>query len=205
MTRDPTNNPYWHELNKPLAFDCIAVQSMCLEAFEILLATRGIDTLWNSDLEEFDEKPAWSYPSIVKLHQDEAEKRLSTIFLSIAAAYRALDDQLHDNGEFKTFKIDQLNTFGGLLTVYKGTNIPDSLRECCNKIIHTEDFRPVYDNGSQPRDEGVWYMTGELELEGIKSSDQWRVCFDMFVFLEAILDTIKFLNGGFDASELAEK
>ncbi|MCV6596460.1 MAG: hypothetical protein OIF40_05170 [Mangrovicoccus sp.] len=194
MSRSPNENPYWHEFKKPLAFDCDAIESMCLEAFEIALATRGVEAFWNDDLQEFGEDPAWSHPLLVKRHQDAAEERLSRILLTVAASYRALDDQLREERGFQTFKAEQLAAHGGFLTIYEGEEIPETLRECCNKIIHTDDFRPVYDNGSQPRDEGIWSMIGEIELEGKMRRKPWQVAFVLFSFLEAIHETVDFLQ-----------
>lgn len=90
----------------------------------------------------------------------------------------------------------------GCVQIYEGTGIPDTLRECCNKIIHTDDFRPVYDDDSQPRDEGVWYMTGDIELEGKKGKASWKVSIGMFKFLEAMLEITSFLMSDLDAKIL---
>ena len=72
--------------------------------------------------------------------------------------------------------------------------MPTTLREACNKIIHCEDFRPVYDNGSEPRDAGVYYLTGEIELEGRKGAKLWLVSVDLFNFLEGVIETAHFLK-----------
>lgn len=194
MARPPTENPYHHPFVKPHAFDCDAIAEMCREGFEIIMATRGVETLWNGDLKDFGEKPAWSHPLLVQQHQDNAEERLSSILLSISASYRALDDQLKGDATFKNFKEGQLSIYDAFLTAYGEEEVAVSLRECCNKIIHTDDFRPVYDNGSQPRDEGVWSMTGEIELEGKNGKTKWHVVFDAFSFFEAMTETINFLN-----------
>ncbi len=194
MVQNPDENPYWHEYKKPLAFDCTAIEAMCREAFEIALATRSIEDFWNEELKDFGETPAWSYPLLVNRHQNAAEERLSSILLSMAASYRALDDQLRDDKEFRSFTAKQQTLHNGFLTIYEGEGTPETLRECCNKIIHTEDFRPVYDNGSRPRDEGVWSMTGEIELQGKLRKTDWKVVFDLFGFLEAMLETVDFLQ-----------
>lgn len=198
MARKPTENPYWHEFAKPLAFDCAAIEAMCTEAFEIALATKGLEALWNGDLQDFGEEPAWSHPLLVARHQEAAEERLSSMLLAMAASYRALDDQLKEEADFQSFKSKQQKEHGSFLVIYEGLGIPETLRECCNKIIHTEDFRPVYDNGSQPRDEGVWSMTSEIELEGKRGKVSWKVMFDLFSYLEAMLETVDHLVGQAD-------
>lgn len=138
---------------------------------------------------------------LVEQHQSSAEERLSGILLNIAASYRALDDQLSDDDQFSAFKNQRFELHETFVTVNEGTRIPDPLRECCNKIIHTDDFRPSYENGSQPREEGVWYMTGEIELMGRRGNAPWKVTFDMFKFLEAMLEVTSFLASDPDAGE----
>lgn len=194
MTRSPTENPYHHPFVKPLAFDCRCIEAACRDGFEIIMTTRGLETFWNSDLEELAEEPAWSYPLLVNCHQNVAEDRLSSILLQLAVSYRTLDDQFEGHPDFDTFRRKQHQTHESFLTVYDGKRIPDTLRECCNKIIHTTDFRPVYDNGSQPRDEGVYFMTGEIELEGTKGRSKWSASIDVFKFLEAMLEVVDFLE-----------
>lgn len=194
MTRKPTENPYWHEFIKPLAFDCAAIEAMSLTAFEIALATRGAETLWNQDLEDFGEDPTWSHPLLVARYQSAAEERLSSIALTLATSYRAFDDQMADDDDFQSFKAKQQAEHGSFLITLNGNQIPETLRECCNKIIHTDDFRPIYDNGSQPRDEGVWSMTGEIELQGRMRGKTWSVVFDLFKFLEALLEVVDHLS-----------
>ncbi|WP_299927837.1 hypothetical protein [uncultured Pelagimonas sp.] len=193
MARAPSENPYHHPFEKPLAFDFTVVENQCRECFEIVMATRAIGAFWNSDLEEFSEEPDWSFPLLIGQHQEAAEVRLSTILLSLSASYRALDDQICEERAYQIFKDAQKKQHQGFLVVYEGGAISDSLRECCNKIIHSKDFRPVYDNNSEPRDEGVYHMTGIIELQGSRGKTEWLVSLDIFAFLEAMLETVTFL------------
>ncbi|WP_417272907.1 hypothetical protein [Celeribacter halophilus] len=194
MARPPSENPYHHPFVKPLAFDCAAVENMCRECFEIVMATQAIGAFWNEDLDEFGEEPDWSFPLLVGRHQETAEIRLSTMLLNLSASYRALDDQIGNEPSFQLFRDAQKKKYQDFLVVYEGGPISDSLRECCNKVIHAEDFRPVYDNNSQPRDEGVYHMTGTVELQGRRGKSEWSVSLDVFAFLEAMLETVMFLT-----------
>ncbi len=196
MARKPSENPYHHPFVKPLAFDCDLIERMCRECFEIAMATQAIGAFWNDDLSDFGEESDWSFPLLVARHQETAEERISAILLSLSASYRALDDQLSGNSDFEKFKEDQLDLHTEFLTVYTGGKIPATVRECCNKIIHTEDFRPVYDNNSEPRDKGVYHMTGSVELFGRRGKVEWELSFDLFTFLEAMLETVDFLRMG---------
>lgn len=196
MTRLPTENPYLHPFVKPLAFDVLTIEAMSREAFEIVLATQGVEAFLNDDFEQVSEKSVWSHPLLIARHQGAAEERLSAILLSISASYRALDDQLRDEVDFNNFKSEQRDVHSNFMMNFDDTKLPTTVRECCNKIIHADDFRPVYDNGSQGRGEGVYYMTGEIELDGKKGTMRWSVSFDIYVFLEAILETVDFLING---------
>jgi hypothetical protein len=195
MPRPPFENPYHHPCLKPHVFDHEAVSNLCRDCFEIAMATFGVGALWNEDLVEFKETPDWSFPLLVAQHQKTAEARISSILLSLAATYRALDDQLSEVIEFEDFIRKQKEDHVNFLTVYKG-NVRDSLRECCNKIIHAEDIRPVYDNSNEPQGEGKYHMTGTIELSGVFGKAEWVVSFGLFEFLEAMLETVDFYYSG---------
>ncbi len=73
---------------------------------------------------------------------------------------------------------------------------PLSLREACNKIIHAIDFRPIYESAEREEADKtysrVWYMTGEIEIEGTRGTHQWAVLLFVPPFLEMVLDRIAF-------------
>ncbi len=192
--RPPNENPYHHPYVKPLAVDLEEVERIARDCFEIVLASRSVGAFWNGDLEEFGEKSDWSFPSLMAAHLGTAEERLSTSLAKLAVLFRALDDQLATDDDYNECKARLESELSPFLTAYSGEGIPTTLRESCNKIIHCEDFRPVYDNGSEPRDEGVYYMTGEIELEGRKGTKNWLVSVDLFNLLEGVMDTICFLK-----------
>lgn len=192
--RPPNENPYHHPYVKPLAVDLVEVERTTRDCFEIALASRSVGGFWNGDLEGFGEKNNWLFPSLMAAHLGTAEERLATSLAKLAVLYRALDDQLAEDEDYKEFKAKQANELSPFLIVFSGNGIPTTLREACNKIIHCEDFRPVYDNGSEPRDEGVYYMTGEIELEGRRGVKEWSVSVDLFNLLEGVMDTAHFLK-----------
>ena len=41
----------------------------------------------------------------------------------------------------------------------------DNIRTACNKIIHANSIRPIYDHLGVEVGEDIWYLTGEIELE----------------------------------------
>jgi hypothetical protein len=192
--RDAHKNPYWHEYEKRHVFDAAEVIHLCRIGFNTILATRNLPVLWNAEDLEEGENPHWEYPLLVFHHQNTAEMDLSGILLKLAVAYRALDDQLKDIQPFKDFKADQYSAFGSFLLVYSDDEITGSLRECCNKIIHADDIRPVYSNNDEEEDKTVWYMTNTIELTGTRGKKEWSVSLDVLVFFEAMLETIQYLD-----------
>lgn len=198
-TRHATDNPYWDDYLKPHIFDLEEVKGLCRSAAEIVLSSIGVSALWVDDL---DEEPDWEFPLLIELHQRSAETRLSKTMLSLAVSFRALDDLWRKDKEYKALMAKLHTDVGGsFLFVYEGLNINTNLREACNKIIHAEDLRCVYDNGSAPRDEGVWHMQGTLELKGNHNGSIWSVSLEIFQFLEAMLEVAYFLYSSSDISE----
>src|SRR5262249_33616899 len=117
---------------------------------------------------------------LLKLYREGTERALSNILLKIAMLVRTRDDQIYEDDAVALHEaITQVTgEEGPLATVYDPkANAQDDpgLRECCNKIIHAEDFRPTYDNDSRPREIGGWAMDGQIELRGRKGKVEWSV------------------------------
>lgn len=174
-------NPYWHEYYKPHAVDFDDVRDDCFQAFSIISASHSLMGRSSDEIGG-------------KLHETffrMAEERLARLFLSIAVQMRTFEDFLFAidaRGEYeaflaKTLEDEQLGTIGNA-DVQERTNL--TFREACNKIIHSEDFRPVYDNGSNPREEDFsWGMEGTIELKGRLGKKQW----DAWLFADEFLGT----------------
>jgi len=186
-------NPYWHPHNKPHIFEPDKVDELCLVAFEVFSTSLAIENYWVDDTVDSDEEPGFEYPRLVAKHQKDAEAKIASTLMILAITYRALEDQLEGDEGFRIFKTSRANTFEGKLTYHVGQG-GTTLREACNKVIHTEDFRPVYDNGSMPRDEGVWGMDGRIELEGARGGKVWQVQLGLLDFLEAMADIADFVR-----------
>lgn len=193
-TRPANENPYWSAYYKSHVFDAVDVSNLCREGAHIILATRSLSSLWSSDLKDMGEEPDWSFPLLVGEHQQYSETGLFAILLKLAASYRSLDDQLSEVDEFQSFANKLLKDTGGFLTSYGEIDVKDSLRECCNKIIHADDIRPVYGNDGDDRETGVWYMTSDIELTGKLRKKEWVVALNGLQFFEAMLETVQFLN-----------
>ncbi|MEP2532868.1 hypothetical protein [Shimia sp.] len=186
-------NPYWHPTIKPHAFDPDSVSEQCLKCFEPLSTSSSLGVFWESASEDEGlEESIWSYPTLVKLHQQCAELKLSSALLFLAISFRTLDDQRREDEGFREF-VKNLETSFSNLHFYQG-NGKTTLREACNKIVHATDVRPVYDNGSDRIEREVWGMDGQLELKGSLGGTNWAVNLNMFDFLEALLDVVQYVN-----------
>ena len=183
------SNPYHHPFLKPVVVDFKEVAELAQNCFEIIFASQSIPSLWVDDLEGLEERNDWAFPTLVHRHLQTAEGRLSRALVKLAILYRVLDDQLADDENYNEFQTSQQTLLGPFLVIYEGGAIPDTLREACNKIIHCEDFRPVYDNGG----EGPFYMDSTLELEGTRGAKNWHVGVNLLNLLEGIVDTTNFL------------
>jgi hypothetical protein len=177
-------NPYWHDYYKPHVVDFDGIRWLCVEAFAILAASRSLMG------KPGDEIGGTLHDTFFRM----AEGWLSEAFLSIAVKVRTFEDTLAatDNkkeyDEFIAAKVDdeQLGSIGAK-GVIERKNL--SLREACNKIIHTKDFRPVYDNGSHGRDEDfAWGMEGTIELAGEMNGKAWDAWLNAEEFLSVCLE-----------------
>lgn len=199
MTAIPRGNPYWDEHYKPHNVDPDEIRSLCLRGFQIVMSSQGVASLYdhsdNSDLEDpkaepEDEAAEIEIPLLFALYRENSERLLSETLLKLAIFVRTLEDQVLGTDaceRFKTFLVE-LNGEEGFGAVFDGPEgLVMTLRECCNKIIHAEDFRPVYDKDGASDVPGGWAMDGQLELEGRHGKKEWKVAIYLIDFLEAVL------------------
>lgn len=199
MTATPRGNPYWDEHYKPHSVDPDEIRSLCLRAFQIVMSSQGVASLYDhsddSDVEDPKAEPEddaddIEIPLLFALYRENSERLLSETLLQLAIFVRTLEDQVLGSSaeeRFRTF-LAALNDEDGFGTVFDGPEgIVMTLRECCNKIIHAEDFRPVYDKDGGSDVPGGWAMDGQLELEGRLGKKEWKVALHLIDFLEAVL------------------
>ena len=81
-----------------------------------------------------------------------------------------------------------------------------TVRECCNKIIHALDIRPIYEVGDEDHylDEELetkrqWkYWDGSLDLSGLKGKEEWHFELHVSDFCTALEELISALEGSVD-------
>jgi hypothetical protein len=171
-------NPYWHPEAKTHAIDLQEVQLLCFDLFNLVTASANMSPPEGGELS-----------SLVAGHHRMAEGELSKRLLRLAVLVRTFDDVMAGSTEAEAYEsykksIDENANFGH---VFEGGDL--NVRECCNKVIHAEDVRPVYEEDPDAEgDDQFWRMTGEIELGGVRGGKQWLVALYVLPFLEAVLD-----------------
>ncbi len=186
------DNPYWHEYYKPHPIDFDEVRDLCFDGFSIIAASRSMAGLPGEEVGGILHERFWQ----------DAETRLSKCFLRLAVSMRTFEDALQGEHRERYDKLIAEHSGDGELGSFgwkDRSDRPDlSFREACNKIIHAEDFRPTYDNGSNGREEDfAWGMTGIIELTGTLNKREW----DVWLTAEELLSTCLEIADAFDPSE----
>jgi hypothetical protein len=151
--------------------------------------------------EHLDEKPAKieDFP-LIELHQEMAYKKSSGLLLQLAMLVRTYDDQMKSTEEAEKYiEFARANDTGEYIGFLEGKN-KFYLREGCNKVIHAQEVRPLYERAAQyvftsnndELDQDVWYLTGEIELSGTFRGKPWDAVLHLQPFLETILGLVRY-------------
>jgi hypothetical protein len=191
-SEDLSNNPYWHPEVKTHVVKTDEVRYLVFEVHNIVLSSMTLCGMVDPDNED-DE------PTLVEaLHYNLAEMELSTKVLKIAVAMRTADDSIgqpdgHEGYIDARSRIDKAQGFCDVFEP-KG-NKSFGFRDVCNKIIHAQDVRPVYDkNDDLPDERTRWGMSGTLELAGTAFQKPWSIGVSLIPFLEAVLELLYFID-----------
>lgn len=178
-------NPYWHEEVKPHAIDFDEIRILVLESLHVVLASHHVISLEDSD-EKGELKGNAVLSPLIKLHHERAEAILSKNLLKLSIYMRTLDDLIGAEPEYIKAR-DIVSEGPGI----KFDGMGDlNFRDCCNKIIHAEDVRFVYESNDEEGDDERWYLEGTLELVGSYGKESWSVAIYIISFLESILNII---------------
>ncbi|WP_143523867.1 hypothetical protein [Rhizobium rhizosphaerae] len=187
-------NPYWHEDYKPHLVDKAELKILCFDINNIVTASASQQGS-GEVLEEGEEKPGFSF--IERLMYEMAEAELSKKLLRLALLVRTFDDTLLRSDvadEYSSYKKEIEERNNGFGVTFEGKDgQTNTIRECCNKIIHADDVRPVYDTDDDRDDpKARWGMDGTLELEGEQGKTVWRISIFIIDLIEAILELIDY-------------
>lgn len=187
---DMIENPYHRGEIKPHHLDLSDARLACFNAYNIVVASQALGGEYEMREPEDEQEPS----SLFHLHHQLAEPRLSQLLLQIAVFIRTFDDVMSDAGG--DAYVAHAAATSGENYIGNLDDGPLSLREACNKIIHAVDFRPVYDHSDRKVAENdyrrVWYMTGEIEIGGLRGNRPWEALLHVNEFLEIALDRIDF-------------
>ncbi|GGE02585.1 hypothetical protein GCM10011390_21850 [Aureimonas endophytica] len=187
-------NPYWHEAYKPHLVDRIEVRLLCFEINNIVSASMSQQRSGDL-LDEGEEKPDFS--PLERLCYAMAETELSKRLLRMALLVRTFDDTMlrFEQAEaYEAHKRDiELRHIGFGATLKGKEDITNTIRECCNKIIHADDVRPVYKTEDDRYDaKARWGMEGTIEFEGTQGNSEWQISIFILELLEGIIELIEF-------------
>ena len=184
------DNPYWHPEEKR---HVVEITDIHLLAFNIFNIVRSSMSMMGAGLELDTEENDNTPTPIETLHYKYAEEQLLKYLLQLAILMRTLDDYWIGlaNREYIQ-KIKNLNEHGGF-GLLDGVDI--SLRETCNKIIHAQDNRPVYDSDDDRENPNIrWGMDGQIELEGSFGKADWQAIINIFKFLDGVIELTGFIE-----------
>jgi hypothetical protein len=200
MPEKEDSNPYHDDQLKTHVVDYREIEALCFDCLTMIASGQGAVSMVGppdkEDIEEGEDPPPPT--KLWNLYRESLETRLASSFLKLAVMIRTMDDQLDHMFADKTYvdfrdKLDAEENFG-TLTKDGGAAVNLTLREVCNKIIHVEDFRPVYDNDSQGSDAGGWFMDSTIELTGKQRGKQWGATILAINVLEAMLELSEFAS-----------
>jgi hypothetical protein len=190
------DNPYWTSEGQRYHLSVEAIRLICFELLCVFEASKPLVGVAESiELEEGKDIDV-SKLMLLRLHQDFAFNQSSKALLQLAIFVRTYDDQMMDSDKSEKYKchlasIDQGNYVGMLDGVDRF-----SLRDACNKIIHANEIRPLFERidrqvNTQGFGQDLWYLTGEIELQGTNRNKGWKASIYLQSFLELVLQSIE--------------
>lgn len=149
--------------------------------------------------------PNSSNSAIALLRNQLFESTVTRLLIEIAASLRVMDDQMK---QLPKQSEERINYFQRLETVNKYDfevfNEDLKLRTICNKIIHSDTFQILFDNGDEAHEFDYAYRAGDAEksiewkypnghvrLSGKFHEKDWSVRLDIQVFITAIVDLFR--------------
>jgi hypothetical protein len=186
-----SENPYWHSVGQTHSIDLDGVRQVCLEIYNIFAASGALA----GEFEFADGDGDVGYPALRALHHAYAEPRALELILRLAMLVRTYDDIMGQSEISEAYaKHVEVTSGEDYIGDLEGGTL--SLREACNKIIHAQEIRPIYDDVERDGEDGsikkIWHLRGEIELGGMLHKKKWSAVLYVPPFLEIVLDRIAF-------------
>ena len=136
---------------------------------------------------------------LFKLHSELSYKELSSKLLDLSIKARTYDDQLKCSEIAGDYREHARNNDDGHYVGILDQKEEFYAREACNKIIHAQEVRPIYeridkyaDTSQEMQENDIWYLTGEIELKGKNGGKEWNAVLHTQPFLETLLSLVEF-------------
>ncbi len=196
------DNPYWESDGQTHHLNLDSIKNLCFDLLNIFEASKPIaEELSASEALNEAHINLSDFPLAI-LHRELAFKKSSELLLQLALMIRTYDDQMRGCDQAKEYAaFKENNDSGDYIGTLEGKD-SFRIREACNKIIHAQEVRPIYDrtdinvfdseNGGMSQD--IWYLTGEIELSGKFGDKNWDAVVYLQPFLETCLSIIEFGN-----------
>jgi len=190
------DNPCWYSENNTHVIDRDVIRLQAYHLLNLFHANHGL-----AYEHRFDD----TKDTLGQLHQDFYLSEITRLLVSIAVSVRMLDDQLKggENPDAYVTFADEVDTGEHIGSCSEGgqPKLKFSFREACNKILHAETVRPLFEKADEPHasceesDEEYrwWYLTGEIELTGhLQKGVEWECCLYVPPFLDVVLEVVSF-------------
>jgi len=190
------DNPYWYSENNTHVIDRDVIRLQAYLLLNLFHANHGL-----AYEHRFDDPK----DTLGQLHQDFYLSEITRLLVSIAVSIRMFDDQLKggENPEAYVTFADEEDTGEHIGSYSEGgqPKLKSSFREACNKILHTETVRPLFEKADEPHasceesdEEYRWcYLTGEIKLTGhLQKGVEWECCLYVPPFLDVVLEVVSF-------------
>jgi hypothetical protein len=194
------DNPYWKTEGQTHNIDTDSIRRICFELGTIIEASNSLA----SDLAYTEpENGIWPASSpLFTLHREMAEKEVLKFLLQLSLMVRTYDDIMKDSNDADAYAVHAKNTDGdNSLGAVEGGELL-VLREACNKVIHATKIRASYEKIERWVPEGtvapteeaedVWFLDGEMELEGSHKGRPWEATLSVKDFVDTILERVNF-------------
>ncbi len=196
------DNPYWYSEKHSHLIDLAAIR---IDAYHLM------NIFLSNEVLSFENRLDDENNTLANLHCEFYRTEITRLLVNIAINTRIYDDQMKSIENRTQYlehcaKIDT-GDYIGIFEENGETQEKFKIREACNKIIHAETVRPLFERGDHAHstvdemenpdeDYEWWYLTGEIEMTGVrkfkKETINWFVNLFVPPFVEIVIDLLSF-------------
>jgi hypothetical protein len=193
------DNPYWQTEGRTHQIDVESIRRLCFEIVSIMEASSTLAHNFEAREAEEERSLDLGHHPLLALHLELAEKEVSRLLLQLCLMVRTYDDIMTVSDAADAYAAHAKETDGIDYIGALSGNGKFDLREACNKVIHAQEIRALYERvdrtiveGDDPPEQDVWYLTGEIELKGTHRGKTWEATLYAQDFIETVLERIAF-------------